>query len=175
MHALVEKMNKLGLLRVHLIFYAVIMTALALAMPITIIVLDVTLFTNPSVWFLALVPMLIFGLAGYLVCILPYITYRKLPQVQAETDGEFLYIHGKKEAKIPLADLLDANVYAHVPYICQPGFVREFILHIFSYKYGDVIVDDANYGEFKLRFVANAEDVANELYTFIWQATNNHK
>lgn len=175
MHVLVEKMSKLGLLRFELIFYAIIMTALALVMPISIIVLDVTLLANPGVWVLILIPMLVFGLAEYFVCIRPYVIYRKLPQVQAETDGEFLYIHGKKEVKIPLINLWGANVYANVPYICQPGFVREFIVHIFSFKYGDVILDVPNYGEFKMRFVADAEDVANGLSAFIRQPINNHK
>lgn len=175
MHVLVEKMSRLGLLRFELIFYSIIMTALALVMPITIIVIDVTLFAKPAIWGLALIPMLVFGLAGYFVCIRPYVIYRKLPPVQAETDGEFLYIHGKKEVKIPLADLVDATAYANLPYICQPGFAREIIVHIFSFKYGDVILDVPNYGEFKMRFVANAEDVANGLSTFIFQTTNNLK
>jgi hypothetical protein len=175
MNILVEKMGKLGLLRFEIIFYAIIMTGLALAMPVTMLVVDVTSLANPTVLGLSLIFMLIFGLAEYFVCIRPYVLYRKLPQVQAETDGEFLYIHGKKEAKIPLANLLDANVYAHVPYICQPGFLREFIVHIFSYKYGDVILEVPDYGEFKMRFVANAEDVAYGLSAFILQTTNKDK
>ena len=175
MHVLVEKMGKLGLLRFELIFYAILFTALALVMPMTIIVLDVTLLANPTVLALALIPMLVFGLSGYFVCIRPYVTYRKLPQVQAETDGEFLYIHGKKETKIPLVDLAGSIVYANVPYICQPGFVREFIVRTFSYRYGTVVLEVPDYGEFKMRFVANAEDVAYGFSAFISQQTNKDK
>ena len=40
MKVLVEKMNKLGLLKFVLIFYAVIMIALALALPVTVMVID---------------------------------------------------------------------------------------------------------------------------------------
>lgn len=167
MRVLVTKMSKLGLLKFEMIGYAIIMIALALVIPITIITIDVTLLANPAIWGLVLIGILFFGLPGYFVCIHPYVIYRKLPQVQAETDGEFLYIHGKKEAKIPLSSLADANVYVQVPYLFQPGFVREFIVHLFSSKYGDVILDVPNYGEFKMRFVANAEEVADELTNFM--------
>ena len=175
MKVLVEKMGKLGLARFEIIFYSIVLTALALVMPVTIMVMDITLLAKPGVWVLILVPMFIFGLSAYFVCIRRYVVYRKSPQVQAEADEEFLYIHGKKEAKIPLADLADAVVYANVPYICQPGFVREFIVHMFSYRYGTVVLEVPGYGDFKLYFVANAEDVANGLSAFILQVSNNQK
>jgi hypothetical protein len=160
-------MCKLGLLRFVLIFYAVIMIALALAMPITIIVLDVTLFANPTVLGMVLIAALFFGGLGYFTFIRPYMIYRKLPTVLAETDGEFLYIHGRKEGKIPLAEISNVTVYTHKPYIFQHGFVREVIIHIFSYNYGDIELDIPGYGGFKLPFVADVEDVSNALIRFL--------
>ena len=115
MKTLVTKMNKLGLLKFVLITYAVIMIALALAAPITILVLDVTLFANPTVIGICVIAALFFGGLGYLTFIRPYVIYRKLPDVLAETDGEFLYIHGKKEAKIPLSDISNVTVYTNLP------------------------------------------------------------
>ena len=173
MKVLVEKMDKLGLLRFVLIFYAVIMIALALALPVTIMVIDITLMTNPTVLGLSIIDILFFGLLGYFTFIRPYIMYHKLPKVLVETDDEFLYIHGKKEAKIPLKEIDYAEVDAHVPYLFQPGFLREFIIHIFSSNYGTVILEIENFGKFKMPFVANAEDVANELISFIKEKINN--
>ena len=167
MKVLVNKMDKLGLLRFVLIFYAVIMIALALVLPVTIMILDITLMTNPTVLGLSVIDILFFGLLGYFTFIRPYKIYGNLPDVLAETDGKFLYIHGKKEAKIPLAELKYAEVDVHVPRLFQPGFLREFIIHIFSSNYGDIILEVPNYGKFKMPFVADAEEVANELAVFV--------
>ncbi len=167
MKILVEKMDKLGLLKFVLIFYAIIMMALALALPVTMIVLDPALMANPTVLGFSIIELLFFGLLGYFTFIRPYKTYCNLPKVLAETDGEFLYIHGKKEAKIPLAELVDAEVDVHVPYLFQPGFFREIIIHIFSSNYGDVFLEVPGYGRYKMPFVANAEDVAEALADFV--------
>ena len=167
MKVLVKKMEKLGLLRFVLIFYGVIMTALALVIPVTMMVIDITLMTNPTVLALSIIDVSFFGLIGYFTFIRPFFVYRKLPQVLVETDFEFVYIHGKKEAKIPLSELRDAEVDVNVPYLFQPGFFREFLIHVFSYNYGDVILEVPNYGKFKMPFVANAEAVANDLAIFV--------
>ena len=65
MKTLVKKMDKLGLLKVVLSYYAVIYIALALALPITVALLDVTLFANPTVLGACLISMSFFGLIGY--------------------------------------------------------------------------------------------------------------
>ena len=171
MNVLVTKMKKMGLLRFVLIFYAILTIALALALPITIAVLDATLLTNPTVIGMAVISLVFWGGIGYLTFIRPYILYHKLPQVLAETDGEFLYIHSKKEGKIPLSNLTDAYVDVNVPRFFQPGFLREVLIYIFSYHYGDIILEVPNYGKFKMYFVANAEVVANEFANFISQKT----
>ena len=167
MQILVKKMEKLGLLKFVLIFYAVIMIALALALPVTMMVIDITMLANPTVLGFVVIEFLFFGLLGYFMFIRPYAIYRKLPEVLVETDGEFLYVHSIKEAKIPLAELQYAEVDVNVPYLFQPGFFREILIHIFSYNYGDVFLEVPNYGKFKMPFVANAEEVAGTLAFFV--------
>ena len=169
MKVLVSKMDKLGLLKFVLIYYAVIYIALALVMPVTILILDPTLFLNPTILCIVIGVVLFFGLIGYFTFIRPYIVYNKLPQVLAESDGEFVYFHGKKEAKISLIDLSYCTIETNVPHVFQHGFVREFIIHKFSSNYGSITLDVPSYGTVKLQFVANAKDVANELLDYINQ------
>jgi hypothetical protein len=54
-----------------------------------------------------------------------------------------------------------------VPYIFQHGFIREFIIHKFSFDYGSITLDVPNHGSIKLQFVANAEEVGKELLNYI--------
>ena len=167
MKVLVSKMEKLGLLKFVLIYYAIIYIALALVLPVTILVLDPSLFLNPTVLGIVIIVVLFFGLIGYFTFIRPYIVYNKLPQVLAESDGEFVYFHGTKEAKISLNDLSYCYIDVHVPHIFQHGYIREFIIHKFSSNYGSIILDVPSYGTVKLKFVANAQDVAKELLNYI--------
>ena len=167
MKVLVSKMEKLGLLRFVLIYYAIIYIALALVLPVTILILDSSLFLNPTVLGMVIIAVLFFCMIGYFTFIRPYIVYNKLPKVLAESDGEFVYFHGKKEAKISLVALSECYMDVDVPHIFHPGFLREFIIHKFSSNYGAIILDVPSYGTVKLQFVANAEDVAKELLDYI--------
>ena len=167
MKTLVKKMDNLGLLRFVLIYYAVIYIALALVMPVTIVILDPTLFLNPTILCIVIGIALFFGLIGYFTFIRPYFVYRKLPTVLAETDGEFVYFHGKKEAKISLNDLSYCYMNLRIPHVFQHGFIREFIIHKFSFNYGSIILNVPNHGTIKMPFVANAEDVGRELINYI--------
>ena len=167
MKTLVSKMDKLGLLRVVLIYYAVIYIALALVMPVTILILDASLFLNPTILCIVIGIVLFFGLIGYFTFIRPYVVYKKLPEVLAETDGEYVYFHGEKEAKISLNDLSYCYMDVDVPHIFHPGFIREFIIHKFSSDYGTIVLNIPSYGTIKLKFVANAQDVAKELLNYI--------
>ena len=169
MKTLVRKMDNLGLLRVVLIYYAVIYIALALVMPVTIVILDPNLFLNPTILCIVIGIALFFGLIGYFTFIRPYFVYKKLPNVLAETDGEFVYFHGKKEAKISLNDLSYCYMDVDVPHIFHPGFLREFIIHKFSSNYGTIVLNVPSYGTVKMQFVANAEDVAKDLLDYINQ------
>lgn len=169
MKILVSKMEKLGLLRFVLIYYAVIYIALALVLPVTVIILDPSLLLNPTILGMVIIAVLFFGMIGYFTFIRPYIVYNKLPKVLAESDGEFVYFHGKKEAKISLAALSECYMDVHVPHIFQHGFIREIIIHKFSSHYGAIVLDVPSYGTVKLQFVANAEAVAKELLDYINQ------
>jgi hypothetical protein len=162
-------MEKLGLLRCVLIYYAIIYIALALVLPVSIIVLDPSLLLNPTILTIAIIAVLFFGLIGYFMFIRPYIVYKKLPTVLAESDGEFVYFHGKKEAKISLVDLSYCYMDVDVPHVFQHGFIREFIIHKFSSNYGTITLEVPSYGTVKLQFVANAQEVANELLDYINQ------
>ena len=167
MKTLVKKMDKLGLLKFVLIYYAVIYIALALVLPVTIIILDPSLLLNPTILGIVIIAVLFFGTIGYFTFIRPYIVYKKLPAVLAESDGEFVYFHGKKEEKISLVDLSYCYMDVNVPHVFQQGFIREIIIHKFSSNYGAIILDVPSYGTLKLQFVANAEDVAKELLDYI--------
>ena len=169
MKVLVSKMEKLGLLKFVLIYYAIIYIALALVLPVTILVLDPSLFLNPTILCMVIIAVSFFGLIGYFTFICPYIVYKKLPKVLAESDGEFVYFQGKKEAKISLNDLSYCYMNVNVPHIFQHGFIREFIIHKFSSNYGSITLDVPSYGTVKLQFVANVEDVAKELLDYINQ------
>jgi hypothetical protein len=150
-----------------LIYYAVIYIALALVLPVTILILDASLFLNLKILGIVIVVVLFFSMIGYFTFIRPYFVYKKLPNVLAETDGEFVYFHGKKEVKISLHDLTYCYMDINVPYIFQHGFIREFIIHKFSSNYGSIILEVPSYGTIKLQFVANAQDVARELLNYI--------
>ena len=88
MKILVKKMDKLGLLRFVLFYYAIIYIALALVLPASVIILDPALLLNPTILGMAIIAVLFFGLIGYFTFIRPYFVYRKLPKVLAETDGK---------------------------------------------------------------------------------------
>ena len=169
MKILVSKMEKLGLLRFVLIYYAVIYIALALVLPVTVIILDPSLLLNPTILGIVIIVALFFGMIGYFTFIRPYIVYKKLPTVLAESDGEFVYFHGKKEAKISLAALSECYMDVQVPHVFQQGFIREIIIHKFSSNYGAIVLDVPSYGTVKLQFVANVEDVAKDLLDYINQ------
>ena len=169
MKTLVSKMEKLGLLRVVLIYYAVIYIALALVLPVTILILDASLLLNPTILGMVIIAVSFFGMIGYFTFIRPYIVYNRLPKILAESDGEFVYFHGKKEAKISLAALSECYMDVNVPHVFQHGFMREIIIHKFSSNYGAIILNVPSYGTVKLQFVANAEDVARELLDYINQ------
>ena len=167
MKILVSKMEKLGLLKFVLVYYAIIYIALALVLPVSVILLDPSLLLNPTILGVVIIAVLFFGTIGYFTFIRPYFVYKKLPNVLAETDGEFVYFHGKKEAKISLNDLSYCYMDVDVPHIFQHGFIREFIIHKFSSNYGTITLEVPNHGTIKLQFVANAEDVSKELLNYI--------
>jgi hypothetical protein len=127
---------------------------------------------NPYVLGVVLGGMLMFGLFAYFLFIRPYFLYQKLPEVLVETDGTYLYVHGKKEAKIPLADLDGTSTFVHLPFIYSNELLAVLMIHLVSDRYGDLDLDVPGYGSFKLRFVADVQDTADDLIAFMNEALN---
>ena len=166
MRTLVKKTEKGGFFKLEAILGASFMGLAMLALPIGIISYDPSLMTNPFVFGVVFAGMLFFGLVGYFGFIHKYLLYRRTPAVQAECDGEFLYIHTKREAKIPLSALTEASVRVHMPFLLQKDFWREIISHLLSEEYGDIYVDISGFGTFKMRYVSYVNDTADELLGF---------
>ena len=172
MRTLVRKMSAFGILRAQFIMGAIVMAAAMIALPVGIMVGDPSLLLNPYVLGVVLIGMLLFGLFAYFLFIRPYTIYRKSPEVLVETDGKYLYIHGKKEAKIPLADLDGASTFIHLPFLYSNELIGGLLAHLLSEKYGDLDLDLPGYGSYKLRFVSNVRETADELLAFIHEAIN---
>ena len=172
MKVLVKKMTKFGLLKLEIVIGIIIMALAIIGLPLGLLLTNPATLAEPMTWGVLLPGMLFFAFAGYLCFVRPYVLYRKFPEVQAETDGEFLYIHANKEATIPLSLITEASVRVELPYLLQKEFLREFILHLFSEQYGNVVLDVEGYGTFRMRFVPHAQDTADELIHFINQAIN---
>ena len=166
MQVLVRKMRGLGLLKLEFAIGTVIMAAAVIGLPAGIAWVDYTLLLNPYVLGVIFAGMLFFASVAYFLFIRPYFIYRSMPEVLVETDGEFIYIHTKKEAKIPLSDIELATVYVDLPFIYQKEFLVEIIIHLFSEEYGTVTLELPGHGNFKMRFVANAEDTGDSLIRF---------
>ena len=166
MKILAKKMSSLGLLKLEMALGTATMGAAVIILPAGIAWIDYTLLLNPYVLGVILLGMLLFASVAYFLFIRPYFIYRSMPEVLVETDGEFLYIHAKKEAKIPLSDIELATVYVDLPFIYQKEFITEIIIHLFSEEYGTVTLELPGHGNFKMRFVSNAEETGDSLIGF---------
>lgn len=173
MKTLVKKMRKVGVLKFQMVLGAIVMIAAMIALPVSIIIGDPSIILNPYVLGGVLIGMLMLALFAYFLFMRPYFLYRNSPEVLVETDGKYLYIHGKKEAKIPLADLDGTSYFIHFPFLYSNEFVATLVTHLLSEKYGDLDLDIPGYGSYKLRFVSDVYATANELMAFINQAINN--
>ena len=167
MKLLVKKMSSFGILKAQMIFGAIVMAAVVIALPASIAANDASLLLNPYVLAVVVVGMLMFAAFAYFLFIRPLFTYRKTPEVLAETDGEYLYIYGKKQAKIPLTDLMGTVVTYHLPFIYSKELVAVLLTHLFSENYGDLSLDVPGYGSYRLCFVADVKAAADELIAFL--------
>ena len=167
MKVLIRKMQSFTILKAQLIFGAIVMLATMIVLPAGIAAVDVSLLLNPYVLGVVLVGMLMFGAFAYFLFIRPYLIYRKSPEVLAETDGEYLYIYGKKQAKIPLSAFEGAIVTYHLPFIYSKELVAVLLTHLFSENYGDLSLDVPEYGSYRLRFVSDVKNTADELTAFL--------
>ena len=173
MKTLVKKMSSLKLLKVEFIAGTVFSAIAMIGIPISIFCLAPDLLREPLAWGIALGTVLFFGLVGYGLFVRPYRLYLKLPDVQLEHDDEFLYIHSKKEAKIPLAELTYVRITAELPFLLHESFLREILIHLCSDEYGKIDLDIEGFGSYKLYFVPHAEDMEGELLGFFNGVMNN--
>ena len=173
MKTLVKKMSSLKLLKVEFIAGTVFSAIAMIGIPISIFCLAPDLLREPLAWGIALGTVLFFGLVGYGLFVRPYRLYLKLPDVQLEHDDEFLYIHSKKEAKIPLAELTYVRITAELPFLLHESFLREILIHLCSDEYGKIDLDIEGFGSYKLYFVPHAEDMESELLGFFNGVMNN--
>jgi hypothetical protein len=172
MRILVTKMKSFGILRAQLIIGALVMLAAMIMLPVGIMQVDPSMLLNPYVLGVVIIGMLMFGLFAYFLFIRPYFIYRKSPDVLAETDGEYLYVYGKKQAKIPLSELEGASVFVSLPFLYSKELIAVLMIHLFSEQYGDLTLDIPGYGSYKLRFVSNVRETADELLTFLNESVN---
>jgi hypothetical protein len=173
MKTLVKKMTSVGLIIIQFIMYTITMIAVAILLPAVVFSIDDTMIVNPTAWAIVILGILFFVFVEVVIFIRPFLMYRKLPLALVETDGEFLYIHANKEAKIPLASLTYATVNVDMPYLLQKSFLRQIITNIFSNEYGTITLELEEFGSYKIRFAAHAQEASDELIRFIDQAMNN--
>ena len=166
MKTLVRKMSSLKLLKVELILGTIFSSIAMIGIPVSIFCVAPDLLREPLAWGIAYGAMAFFGLVGYGLFVHPYRLYLRLPEVQLEYDDEFLYIHSKKEAKIPLADLTYVRITAELPFLLHESFWREMLIHLCSDEYGRIDLDIDGFGSYKLYFVPHAEDMESELLRF---------
>ena len=159
-------MSSLKLLKVELILGTVFSTLAMIGIPVSIFCVAPDLLKEPLGWGVALGALLFFGLVGYGLFVHPYRLYLRLPDVQMEYDDEFLYIHSKKEAKIPLAELTYVNITAELPFLLHGSFWREILIHFCSDEYGRIDLDIDGFGRYKLYFVPNAKEMEGKLLGF---------
>jgi hypothetical protein len=167
MITLVRKMKNFGILKLQLIVGAIIMIAAVIVLPVSIMINDISLILDPYVLCVVLIGMVIFGMFAYFLFIRPYRLYHKLPEVLVETDGEYLYIHGKKEAKILLSEIDECIVDISLPYFYSKELLAVLLVHLLSENYGDMTVEIFGHGDYKLRFVANVQETRDRLIAFI--------
>ena len=171
MKVLIKKMSKLRLLAVELVLGILLMVAAAVGLPWGVASIDEALLSEPYVLGVVIAGILMFCALGYFCFIRQFVLYRKYPEVQAEMDSEFLYIHtAKKQAKIPIAALENTFIHVELPFLFHKDLVRELIVHLFSEEYGHIHLEVPGFGKYKLRFVPHAWEAKNQLESVLSQA-----
>ena len=161
-------MSSFGILTAQMILGAAIMIISMLSLPITFLTSeDPSLLLDPYVLGVAIISMLMFASFAFFLFIRPLIMYKRSPEVLMETDGEYVYIHGKKEAKIPLSAFEGAVVTYHLPFFYSKEFIAVLLTHLFSDKYGDLSIDVPGYGSYNLCFVSDVIATSKNLLSFL--------
>lgn len=159
MRTLAEKTKMNTIILLDLVIGIVMLIGAVIVLPIGVFSIDKELLTNAFVWAVVLVAMLFFGVVGFWRYLRPFILFLKMPKVQAETDGEYLYLHSTKEEKIPLKDMKKAKIDVTIPYMLS----HEFVIHLLSERYGKITIKVPKHGKFRLYHIANAQQAADEI------------
>lgn len=163
MKVLAEKTQKKLLIYIYLAIGIILGIIGVVVIPILIFSIDPILIQEPLAWAIVVGIALFFALTGYITGVRPLILYKNTPDVIIETDGEKLYIHGKKEAVIPLKEMEGTYLDAFPPYM----LTREFFVHLFSGLYGKVIIETPNHGNYKCHFVQDCRKVVQDIHSLI--------
>jgi hypothetical protein len=176
MKQLVKKISKPIALKIRLILGSIFMGIAMFILPVFLLITNPPALADPTVIGVSAAIMIVFGLIGYFAYVRPFILFGKLPAVLVEADGEFLYIHSKKEVKIPLAELTNADVYVDLPYDDQPSALKDFmddiLVHYCAERYGTLILELDGFGKYKLYFVSQVQKTSDELIAFLDKAMN---
>ena len=159
MKIIATKTKHFSVFIIELVLGMIIVSATIVGLPIGVLFLDSSLFSNLPFMGFILAIMFIFTLIGYFFFVRPYQLYRKMPEIQAQTDGEYLYINSKKKAKIPLADLENAYINSEIPNFMS----NQFIIHLLSEEYGNVVIEVPKHGKYRLYYISHASDVASTI------------
>lgn len=163
MKTVAKKTDKKALIIFDLVVGILVGIFGGIVVPVLIFCLDPEFLTNIYIWITAIGLLLFFGLITYATAIRPLMLFKKSKEIQAETDGEYIYFYGNKEAKIPLKEMEGTSIDIQVPYLLS----HEFIIHLVSEQYGKLIINVPNYGKYKLYYIANAKDVMYEIKNLI--------
>lgn len=163
MKTIAKKTTKMTLIIIDLVI-GILMTIIGFViLPVIMFTSEAELYKEPFMWGIVIVGMAFFGLVGYFANIRQLSLYKKSKEVQAETDGEYLYLYGNKEAKIPLKDMKEAEIDAVIPYMLS----HEFLIHLVSDRYGKVVIKVPNYGKYKLYFISDVKETVQNIYSLI--------
>lgn len=158
MTVIAQKAEKTLILKGEFILGILIFIAAVIVLPVVVFSIEEGLIREPLLWGVVIVTALFFAGGSFLMLIRPYLHYRRLPVVQAETDGTYLYIHSKKEAKLPLEDMEGTSVFA------TP---ENLVIQLLADGYGRVDITLADGEKHKLYFISHANQVPNKIASLI--------
>lgn len=158
MTAIARKTEQTLILKGEFILGILITISALIILPVVVFSLEEGLIGEPLLWGIIIVTALFFSVGSFFMLIRPYLLYRRLPVVQAETDGTYLYIHSKKEARFRLADMEGTFVFA------TP---ENLIIQFLADGYGRVDITLADGEKHKLHFISHANQVPNQIISLI--------
>lgn len=113
---------------------------------------------------LAVFALFFVGGGYWMIC--RFFRRRKLPSVLIEADDEKLYLHGKQEREIPLADLVGSDIV---------GAPESLFVFLFQQKYGTLTISPvANGKNVKMKFVDEVTEVPARISYLVQEYAQRH-